>query len=348
MRRMTVLSGLLIVALAAAAALPALAADDDKVMGVYEGAFDGGGWDGKTIRAQVRAESKFAQVAVIKIGDGTQEVRVEVPGRGREGRFTFTGKVDLRAVDPMKIDGNIDPRPLGALSGAEISGKIADETFTGVIKAKKEVAFTLKRTFSEPPTLGAKAPEGAVALYDGTNLDQHWNLIPHWCPQPDGSVQICNTNLQTKEEFGSGLYHIEFMTPFLPEERGQGRGNSGCYILGRYEVQVLDNFGWEPKDNLCGGIYQKAVPIADAVLPPLQWQTYDITFTAAQYDAAGNKTANARITVVHNGVTVHDDVELDSPTPGGVSDQDGPKGPLFFQDHGNTVKFRNIWFKPAG
>ncbi len=332
MRRMTVLSGLLIVAFAAAAALPALAADDDKVMGVYEGAFDGGGWDGKTIRAQVRAESKFAQVAVIKVGDGTQEVRVEVPGKGREGRFTFTGEVDL-----------------GALGGkAEVSGKIAGETFTGVIKTRKEAPFTLKRTFPEPPTRGMAAPEGAVALYDGTNLDQHWNLIPHWCPQPDGSVQICNTNLQTKEEFGSGLYHIEFMTPFLPEERGQGRGNSGCYVLGRYEVQVLDNFGWEPKDNLCGGIYQKAVPIADAVLPPLQWQTYDITFTAAQYDAAGNKTANARITVVHNGVTVHDNVELDSPTPGGVSDQDAAKGPLFFQDHGNTVKFRNIWFKPAG
>lgn len=332
MRRMTVLSGLLIVAFAAAAALPALAADDDKVMGVYEGAFDGGGWDGKTIRAQVRAESKFAQTAVIKIGDGTQEVRVEVPGKGREGRFTFTGEVDL-----------------GALGGkAEVSGKIASETFTGVIKTKKDAPFTLKRTFPEPPTRGMAAPEGAVALYDGTNLDQHWNLVPHWCPQPDGSVQICNTNLQTKEEFGSGLYHIEFMTPFLPEERGQGRGNSGCYVLGRYEVQVLDNFGWEPKDNLCGGIYQKATPIADAVLPPLQWQTYDITFTAAQYDAAGNKTANARITLVHNGVTVHDDVELDSPTPGGVSDQDAPKGPLFFQDHGNTVKFRNIWFKPAG
>jgi hypothetical protein len=329
---MTVLSGLLIVALAAAAALPAMAEDDDKVMGVYEGAFDGGGWDGKTIRAQVRAESKFAQVAVLKIGDGKQEVRVEVPGRGREGRFTFTGEVDL-----------------GALGGkAEVSGKIAAETFTGVIKTKKEAAFTLKRTFSEPPTLGAKAPEGAVALYDGTNLDQHWNLVPHWCPQPDGSVQICNTNLQTKEEFGSGLYHIEFMTPFKPDARGQERGNSGCYILGRYEVQVLDNFGWEPKDNLCGGIYQKAVPIADAVLPPLQWQTYDITFTAAQYDAAGGKTANARITMVHNGVTVHDNVELDSPTPGGVSDQDAAKGPLFFQDHGNTVKFRNIWFKPAG
>jgi len=332
MRRMTVLSGLLIVALAAAAALPAMAADDDKVMGVYEGAFDGGGWDGKTIRAQVRAESKFAQTAVIKIGDGTQEVRVEVPGKGREGRFTFTGEVDL-----------------GALGGkAEVSGKIASETFTGAIKTKKEAAFTLKRSFPEPPTRGMAAPEGAVALYDGTNLDQHWNLVPHWCPQPDGSVQICNTNLQTKEEFGSGLYHIEFMPPFLPEERGQGRGNSGCYILGRYEVQVLDNFGWAPKDNLCGGIYQKAVPIADAVLPPLQWQTYDITFTAAQYDAAGSKTANARITLVHNGVTVHDDVELDSPTPGGVSDQDAPKGPLFFQDHGNTVKFRNIWFKPAG
>ncbi len=329
MRRTVLL--LFIVTLTLGAAFTAAADDDDKVMGVYQGAFDGAGWEGRTIRAQVWAENKTQQTAVLFVGDGSGEVRAAISGRGREGKFKFSGDLEL-----------------GAMGGkAAFTGGIANETFTGELKGKTAGKFTLKRVFPEPPTRGMAPPEGAVALFDGTNLEQHWNLIPHWCPQGDGSVQICHTNLQTKEEFGSGLYHIEFMTPFMPTERGQGRGNSGVYVLGRYEVQVLDSFGQEPKDNLCGGIYQKAVPAADAVLPPLQWQTYDITFTAAAFDAAGNKTKNARITLVHNGITVHDDVELDGPTPGGVSDQDGPKGPLFFQDHGNTVKFRNVWFKPA-
>lgn len=322
---------LCILTLTLGAAFTAVADDDDKVMGLYQGAFDGKGWEGRSIRAQVWAESKTQQTAVLFIGNEAVEVRAAISGRGREGKFRFSGDLDL-----------------GSMGGkASFTGAIENETFTGEIKGKTTGAFTLKRVFPEPPTRGMTAPEGAVALFDGTNLEQHWNLIPHWCPQGDGSVQICNTNLQTKEEFGSGLYHIEFMTPFMPNERGQGRGNSGVYVLGRYEVQVLDSFGQEPKDNLCGGIYQKAVPAADAVLPPLQWQTYDITFTAAEFDAAGIKTSNARITLVHNGTTVHDNVELDSPTPGGVSDQDGSKGPLFFQDHGNTVKFRNVWFKPA-
>ena len=319
MRRMTVLSGLLIVAFAAAAALPALAADDDKVMGVYEGAFDGGGWDGKTIRAQVRAESKFAQVAVIKIGDGKQEVRVEVPGKGREGRFTFTGAVDL-----------------GALGGkAEVSGKIASETFTGTIKTKKEAAFTLKRTFPEPPTRGMAAPEGAVALYDGTNLDQHWNLIPHWCPQPDGSVQICNTNLQTKEEFGSGLYHIEFMTPFMPEERGQGRGNSGCYILGRYEVQVLDSFGKPLDPHNMGGIYSRIAPSAAAEKPAGEWQTMDITL------------ADRHVTVILNGVKILDNIPLAGCTGGALWADEFRPGPLYLQGDHTGVQYRNLVLRPV-
>ena len=138
---------------------------------------------------------------------------------------------------------------------------------------------------------------------------------------------------KTIEEYGSGLYHIEFRTPFVPTKRGQDRGNSGVYLLGRYEVQVLDTFGLEPADNFCGGIYSFATPAVDAVLPPLQWQTYDITFTAPSFNETGEKLTNATIHVVHNGMVIHDAVELGSGTPGGVSDQEAPTGPLLLQDH---------------
>ena len=310
----------------------ARAEDDDKVMGVYQGTISGKNWDGKTLRAQVVGESKTDFRAMLFVGDGKVELKVKVDGKGRKGQASFAGDVDL-----------------GDLGGkAEVKGEIANETFTGTIKTKGEGQFTLKRTFPEPPTRGQACPADGINLFDGKNISANWSRIPkEWCVQEDGSMQVCSSSLLTNQELGSGLYHVEFMTPYMPNERDQGRGNSGVYILGRYEVQVLDSFGNGPKDNWCGGIYKKAVPIADAVLPPLQWQTYDITFTAAAYDAAGNKTKNARITVVHNGITVHDNIELDSPTPGGVSETDAAAGPLLLQDHGNPVKYRNIWFQPA-
>jgi hypothetical protein len=121
------------------------------------------------------------------------------------------------------------------------------------------------------------------------------------------------------------------------------------YVHGRYEVQILDSFGLEGKDNECGGIYQIAEPDVNMCFPPLAWQTYDADFQAARYDDQGNKTANARLTVRHNGVVIHDDLELPRATPGRYGEGPEP-GPLFLQDHGNPVVFRNIWIveKPQG
>jgi hypothetical protein len=140
--------------------------------------------------------------------------------------------------------------------------------------------------------------------------------------------------------------HLEFRVPYQPQDRGQGRGNSGCYVQGRYEVQILDSFGLDSKDNDCGGIYSVSAPALNMSYPPLAWQTYDIDFVAARYDAQGQLIAAPRITVRHNGVVIHRDVELKKVTPGGV-EADGPgPGPLHLQDHGNPVRFRNIWFQP--
>ena len=152
------------------------------------------------------------------------------------------------------------------------------------------------------------------------------------------------TDLVTKDSFGDGLYHVEFMTPSMPEATGQARGNSGVYLMGRYEVQVLDSHGLEPGLGDCGALYGKRSPSVNACRPPERWQAYDIELRAPRFDSAGKKTANARVTVWHNGIRIHDDFELDGPTAGGL--EEGPLGPLLLQDHGNPVRYRNVWVLP--
>jgi len=134
----------------------------------------------------------------------------------------------------------------------------------------------------------------------------------------------------------------------MPKEPtgAQSRGNSGVYVQGRYEVQVLDSFAEPPADNYCGGIYKIAAPLVNACLPPGEWQTYDITFYAPRYDDSGKKIKNAQITVYHNGTLIHDKLELPHPTPGGVSETEAKTGPLYLQNHGDAVQYRNIWVEP--
>lgn len=332
-------SMIILMAVTFSAGLSMAVEDDDMIMGNYHGAFTSDDWSGRHIRAQVAALSDTAHRVVFFIGETAETaLRLEVPrGRVEDGVARFEAGLDL-----------------GALGGMfDLVARIENETMTGTLTEQGRrartpgAAFELRRVFIEPPTLGMAPPEGAIMLFDGTTLDL-WERWPRaWCLRGDGSMEVCGSNLKTIEEFGSGLYHVEFQTPFMPNARGQGRGNSGVYVLGRYEVQVLDSFGVEPADNFCGGIYSIATPIADATLPPRQWQTYDITFTAPEFDEAGHKTKNARATILHNGILIHDDIELESHTPGGVSADEAPAGSLLLQDHGDRVRFRNVWFLPA-
>ena len=193
-----------------------------------------------------------------------------------------------------------------------------------------------KRIIRESPTLLAKPPEGALVLFDGTT-DDAWEggkLLP------GGLLQM---GTKTKQSFGDCTLHLEFRLPFKPLARGQQRGNSGVYLQDRYEVQVLDSFGLPVEDNHCGGIYQVAKPKVNLCFPPLQWQTYDIDFTAAKYDATGMKTHNAVLTVKHNGVLIQDHVEVPHATPSSGHKEGPEEAPLYLQDHNNPVVYRNIW-----
>ena len=196
--------------------------------------------------------------------------------------------------------------------------------------------FKLTKTERKSPTLGAKPPEGAIVLFDGKNVDA-WKGGKL---DEDGNLQAGTVS---KQEFGDCTLHVEFRTPFMPAARGQGRGNSGVYLQNRHEVQVLDSFGLKGENNECGGIYSKHKPRVNMCFPPLNWQTYDIDYTAERYDADGKKSSNAKLTVKHNGVLVHENAEVDSATTS-AGQKDGPgSGPIQLQNHGNPVVYRNIW-----
>ena len=204
------------------------------------------------------------------------------------------------------------------------------------------VVATFDKVERKSPTLGATPPEGAVVLVDGTGpVDEQQTLVNPRLTD-DGLVM---EGMTTRQAFGDARWHIEFRLPYQPKDRGQARGNSGAYVQGCYEVQMLDSFGLEGKDNECGGIYKAAAPRLNACLPPLSWQTYDIDFTAPRFEGE-KKVANARMTVRHNGILIHDDQEIPTFTPGGPQKQEAPKGPLFLQNHGNPVRYRNIWVLP--
>jgi len=197
-------------------------------------------------------------------------------------------------------------------------------------------------------TLGAKPPEGAKTLFDGKTLDAwtHRDGKPASWPVGDGLFTVGPKagDIQTKDKFGSFQLHVEFNVPYMPKATGQGRGNSGVYLGGIYELQVLDSYGLKLQNNDCGAIYQQIVPKVNACKPPLQWQTYDVTFHKAKVE--GDKVVKkARLTVKQNGITIIEDAEI-SPTPGGTGGKAGEDGPFLLQDHGNAVQFRNIWVVP--
>ncbi|MFP4501809.1 MAG: DUF1080 domain-containing protein [Candidatus Hydrogenedentota bacterium] len=192
----------------------------------------------------------------------------------------------------------------------------------------------------------AFAPEEGAGDWQPMPLDNAEPAPCRWKLLENGAMEVHQGGIISKEVFGDHKLHVEFRTPLMPDKRGQERGNSGVYLQGRYEVQVLDSYGLEGVDNECGGIYKVASPRVNMCAPPLQWQTYDITFRAPRFDEDGGKSADATLTVHHNGVLIHEDVAVPKPTAAHVGGDIRDPGPLHLQDHGNPVWFRNIWAVP--
>ena len=231
----------------------------------------------------------------------------------------------------------------GGLPGDGWNGEAVERVDLDAAALKEKIDLN-QRVERRSPTLGAKPPSGAVVLFDGTQptLDAHWK--PGTRMSDDGLlIQGCTSS----DTFGDYSMHLEFRLPYMPKARGQGRGNSGLYHQGRYETQMLDSFGLKGKQNETGGIYSIRDPDLNMCLPPLAWQTYDVDFTAARYDDAGKKTSNAKLTVKLNGVLVHKDVELPRTTTAAPVKENPSQGPIYLQDHGNPVRYRNIWVQPT-
>jgi hypothetical protein len=199
---------------------------------------------------------------------------------------------------------------------------------------------TLERVKRSSPSMGAKPPKDAVVLFDGSGTDQFTMAEM----TEDGLLM---PGADAKPMFQDFNMHVEFRLPYMPESFDQARGNSGCYLQSRYEVQVLDSFAQLPVFNGCCSIYRFKAPDLNLCLPPLQWQTYDIVFTAPRWAADGTKVRNAHLTVWHNGVKVQNNVSLESKTGAGKAEEPNLL-PIKFQNHKDPVRFRNIWIIDRG
>lgn len=224
---------------------------------------------------------------------------------------------------------------LTSLSGDSLTIELQPGAAAQVKNASGGLLGTLFPQWRSSPTEGSPPPQGAIVLFDGKNTDRLKNAKV----TPDGLLEI---GAETKDPVRNFTLHAEFRTPYMPHARGQARGNSGFYLQKRYEVQVLDSFGLELQFNDCASLYRFKAPELNMSFPPLRWQTMDIDFTAPKFDADGKRIAKGRITVRHNGVIVQNNLELDNKTGGGSPEGPNPL-PILFQNHGNSVHFRNLW-----
>jgi len=283
---------------------------------VYPGGLPGAGWDGKS-RSLMAGETKDGKT-VFQAAEGSRRYLANKPAE-----FSATKQ--------------FPPAGHQAYSATIAGGKMS-------LQAADGATITLTRTKRVSPTMGAAAAKGSVVLFDGSNTDA-WQG-----GRLDASTKLLNTDgsdIRTRGKFNNYTMHIEFMLPYRPDARGQGRGNSGFYQVDHYEVQVLDSFGLEGLNNECGGVYTKAKPDVNMCLPPLTWQTYDVEFTNAVADENGKKIKNARMTLKHNGVVIHNNLEITGRTGGSRNEPEGTPGVIKLQGHGNPLQYRNVWIKES-
>lgn len=295
-----------------------------------------------TLLTAIAVTSVAAAKETIKAWTDPAKATAEHPKFKFVGEYSDTEKKVFHQVSLLKTDDYLVSSYKAGLPGrgwdksAVDSRVLPQEELDTLLKGAEKLSYV-------SPTMGAKAPEGAVTMPEGfTNVK-------------DGLLWAGG---KSKDSFGSFKMHLEFRLPFKPMRNpsNQDKGNSGIYIFNNYEIQVLDTFALDysaekfpfkmesAKKQWCGCFYKMKMADVNATLPALTWQTYDIDFTAPVFED-DKKVKNARITVLHNGIKIHDDVELKKGTGNGALRKQLAKGPIYFQDHGNPTAFRNVWIQ---
>ncbi|MEO1824797.1 MAG: DUF1080 domain-containing protein [Roseibacillus sp.] len=306
-----------------------------------------GEYAGKKMGAQVIALGKGRFHAVMYPGglpgagwDGQNKSLLDGKLEGDKALFTAAaGSRSYMAREADKFSATRDFPPKGH---KPYSGSISKGVFSGASSTGAQ--FSLKRVVRTSPSLGAKPPRDAVVLFDGTK-----ESMKNWqggrFDEKTGLLNTDGNDIRTKQKFLNYIMHVEFMLPFKPDARSQGRGNSGFYQVDMYEMQILDSFGLMGLNNECGGIYQKADSKVNMCLPPLQWQVYDVDFNSAVMKDA-KKVSNAVLTARLNGVTIHEKLQINGKTGGARGEPEGTPGVIKLQGHGNPLQFRNVWLLP--
>ncbi|MBL9127736.1 MAG: DUF1080 domain-containing protein [Verrucomicrobiales bacterium] len=305
----------------------------DAIMGCYEGSY-----------RPDRFRTTRAEAKVIAEGPGYYRVVVQAePLQAGDATIQF---------EVFGVQQGNAVQLFGRSSGLRWNGSIRD----GKLAANPGyygMGLELTKTEKKSPTEGAKPPADAVVLlpYEpGRPTDGSAWKGGAWKALEDGSYQ-CEPNkgsINSKQEFGDIRLHLEFWLPLMPDAFGQGRANSGVILNTLYEVQVLDSFGLVPSAGDCGGIYDNYRPKVNASFPPETWQTYDIVFRGPRMNPDGTVREKARITVDLNGVRVQENVSIEGATAGhppGKPPANAERGPLHLQDHGNRVRYRNVWLQ---
>ncbi|MCK0144268.1 DUF1080 domain-containing protein [Arenibacter sp. F26102] len=267
--------------------------------------------------------------------------------------FAFVLILVFACKEKVTVD-TLEPKELEAIE----EGTLVHGEYSGTEPTTPE-----ETEFNEPvpPVVNPQdpikgAPSDAIVLFNGGNLD-NWissrdSTAAKWIVNNDGSMTVNNKtgDIQTVQNFGSMQLHLEWKSPSEIQGKGQSRGNSGVFLQGLYEVQILDNNDNDTYVNgQVGSIYKQHTPLAMASVPTGEWNTYDIIYHAPEFDEDGNKIKSGTVTVMHNGILLQDNVEIKGTTPyiGWPKNPAHGKGPVKLQDHGDNsrVSYRNIWVR---